>query len=215
MRRFVLAVALTALMIACKKDKGGENTAAGSGTAAASPTAGGSAATTPPAVTPPTTPPAMGGERPAKVTDAQVAALDKLAVEVEALSKDAAAAGGDCGKIAGVIKSHEAALKAAGDAVEAAKLDESDPAVKVWVAGQYTMRLGASAAAWGMAMAKCATDKAFQAAAAGLDMGKLGMEAGADAMDNAGEAMDKAGEAMDKAGEAMDKAGKAADEANK
>jgi hypothetical protein len=205
MRRTIF-VAVIALMVGCKKEKAAP---AGAASAAPSPTEG----TTPT----PTTP--APGARPAAVTEAQASAYEKYAIAVEAFGKDVGGAGADCAKIAAVMGTHSAAIKAAQEASLAAKIDDTDAAIKAWLGTTYGTRMAASMAAYGTFAAKCATDKAFVAAAAAMNLSALTLGQSADAVDKAlddyGAAMDKAGKALDNAGKAVDTAGKAADEAGK
>ena len=204
MRQTVLAVAVIALMLGCKKEK-------------AAPAGAASSAPLPAEGAPPSTPPAgTAVARPATVTDTQAAAYEKYAAAVELFGKDVGGAGADCAKVAAVMGTHAAGIKAANDA---AKFDDADDAAKAWITSTYSVRMATAMAAYAGLGAKCAADKAFVAAASSMNLGALamgkGVEAVGKAMDDYGKAMDQAGKAIDQAGKATDEAGKAVDEAGK
>lgn len=200
--------------VACKKDS------KDSGAGSAAPTPAAKTADTPAA-------------RPAVVTDAQVAATDKLLGEVESLGKDIAAANKDCDKIALAMKAHDEALKAGDAAMTAAKLDTADAAVTAYFKATYAARLSASAASYAAASASCATNEAYvHAVKAWSDSGAAGqltlamgitegfdlyarkeLEKAAKDIDAAGKEIDKAGKEIDKAGDEIDKANKEIDKA--
>jgi hypothetical protein len=202
MRIYILVVAVVAV-VACKKDKAEQQPAS-----APAPAPAEAKAPTPTAA-------AVAGARPPTVTDAQSAAYEKFTVEAEALGRDVAAAGDDCAKLATATTSHAAALTAAQDAMLAVKIDDADVTAKAWLAASYGTRLATALAGYGMSAAKCATDKAFVAASAGLKLGGDAMDQAGVAVDEAGDAMDQAGKAMDQAGMRLEEAGKRLDEAGK
>src|SRR5262245_37923660 len=147
-------------------------------------------------------------DRPAKVTDTQVKAAEKAAVESEALGKELTAAAGDCVKATSAITAHAAAIKTAGDEIAASKIDKTDDAVTAYFKATYASRLAVASAALATSAANCATNEAYAAAARAF------AESNA-AFDEMGVALDEAMKALDEASKEVDKAAKEVDKANK
>lgn len=108
------------------------------------------------------------GPRPASITDADVAVVEKLLATLTQMAEGVGKAGTDCQAAAAVIRSSSVELKAIG--VEAKKMGErlkADPTAEKWFEAAYGSRVNASMAP--MASSGCMNDPAVSQAMQSLD----------------------------------------------